>query len=146
MSRTAEKYLPVLLAGAAVAVYLKWFPGFLIPENVKELLAAAISIGAILAGLLGNAMAILFSIDGKAVIQGLRKTGHFDGLVNYLLGAIFWSSLMAVLSGVGLLVDVKPKELPNPVAASVWFFATVASIVAYGRVINLFSRILRSRD
>lgn len=139
-----EQFVPICL-GAVAAVAFVAIRGDKVPaETPKELLGAGVSIGAIAVGFLANSKAILFSIDRKRIIEQLRDTNYYNYLVTYLMSAINWSLALAILSAVGLTIDLRIPQRWHAWGVAAWLWIAVTSISTYYRVINIFARILRS--
>jgi hypothetical protein len=68
----------------------------------------------------------------------------YNTLIDYFQSAIAWSFWLALLSCVGLLTDLETKQDWKPIAFSFWIFFLMTSGFSCYRLIQLFSRILRS--
>ncbi len=133
-----ERYYPFVLG--AVALFTAYHFGAVLPtETRKEILAAAISVGAILAGFLGTVKAIMMALP-SALLQKLRTSGYMDVLAEYLGHALFGSLGLSVLSVVGLF----PVEESYPIHfAAIWFAWSTFAVCAFWRVTGIMLGIFR---
>src|SRR5579859_4640056 len=74
------------------------------------------TVSSVLAGFLGSATAILFSIRGARVIKKLEAAGYFGDLIHYLISAIACSLILLVLSVGGFFIE--PPHAKGAVTSS----------------------------
>jgi hypothetical protein len=101
MQRTLsfERIYPILFAASSAIA--AWLLDFSLPtEATKELLAATISFGAILAGFIGTAKSILMALP-ESLLGKLRTSTYLDDLAEYLSTALTGSLITSTLSVVG---------------------------------------------
>ena len=135
-----EKYYPYI--GGLVAAFAWWgfsmeFP----PTRINAILSASLTLGAITTGFLATAKAILLSLDGKAIMTDLRKSGYIENLVSYLAQAIWLSFAFCILTLSGFFMP-GTTSLPT-VYETLWFSFGACAALAFARVIYLFLLILR---
>jgi hypothetical protein len=116
-----------------------------IPDSTKDLLTAATTLSGIIVGFLAATQAILFSIDNSKIIENLRQAGVYSRLINYLMDAIHWSLALAVISSVGLFLDLSNPQSWYLYPFFLWVFFSITTGLSCYRVIRLFNRILHSR-
>ncbi|HDR8962501.1 TPA: hypothetical protein QDB13_000050 [Burkholderia vietnamiensis] len=137
MSLYWEKSYPYYVA-AMVAVgwwLLKW-P---LPQAIKEFLAAAISLGAILTGFIATAQAILAALPTDTVVGRLRASGYIDDLIHYLASALYGCLVFSGFSMAGFFAN---EHLPVWYAP-IWAALAVFSALCFHRVSRIFFKILR---
>lgn len=141
-----EKWYPMILGLVAFSVgacYLWHNP---IPVALRDLFSVAVSIGAIAVGFLGTAMSILYTIERRWIVKQLKRAGLFDRLIGYLLHAIWWCLLLAVLSGAGLLLDLKNPANWYSWPVAVWGGVLIGALASCVRVLRLFAMILQTPE
>jgi hypothetical protein len=146
MALRIERWWPVSLGIIASVVYWSVFRDFKPAAERKDVLGATLSIGAIAVGFLANAKAILFSIDKKRVIVQLKDSRYYGYLVDYLMSAVRWSFVLAIISAAGLVVELGKHERWYSVGRAFWVFVLFAGMASYYRVVHVFGTILRSSD
>lgn len=146
MGKIIEKWYPFTVGGMVAALYLwlGWYKDM--PPNLKELLAAVISVSAIAVGFMATAKSILFSIEKKRAVRMLKEAGEFSTLIDYLMASVNWSFLLGLLSVVGLVLDFSKMAWWRPCLAAMWLLLFVTAGVACYRVIHVLSKILRAND
>lgn len=115
-----------------------------IPKTIKDLLTAATTLSGIVIGFLAATQAILFSIENSQVILHLKQGGMYRKLINYLMDAIHWSLLLAIISSIGLFLDLTTPKPWYIYPFFVWSFCSAAAALSCYRVIRLFNKILHS--
>lgn len=147
MRRFWERWYPLLSSMVLTFFFLLLFRrlNLTIPESTKDLLTAATTLSGIVVGFLAATQAILFSIDNSLVIKNLRQAGVYSRLVNYLMDAIHWSLALAIISSVGLFLDLKNPQTWYLYPFLLWVFLSITTGLSCYRVIRLFNRILHSR-
>lgn len=138
-SLSFERWAPVLISAAVFAAALK--AGFALPpEGKKEILSAAISVGAIFAGFLGTAKAILMALPSTGLPARLRSSGYMDDLARYMAEALAGSLLLCVVSIAGLF----PLEVAAPcLFGGIWASVSAYSVVSFWRVSRIMLSILK---
>lgn len=143
MSRTVEKWYP-LCAGLVIGlVYGWWFPWRPESKALNALLPTIVSISAIAVGFIATAMSILVSMHGRRTIRSLRQMGTYDLLIRYMIGAVQWCLVLAVVSAVLLLTDLSSIERWLRWVLGAWVFLTIGTGLACFRIMSIFFAILR---
>jgi hypothetical protein len=148
MGMRTEKWFPIVVGTVAAMLYFLMFRGYAITDSVQNLLLAIVSIAAIAVGFLATAKSILISIDDKLIVQRLKRVGYYKILVDYLLGAVWWSFGLSILSTACILVDWKDPGGAwwNRLLLAAWIFVLTTAMLACGRVIYIFGKLLRTED
>ncbi len=141
-----QKCYPMILGLAAFGFGAWYFGNNPIPVALRDLFSSAVSIGAIAVGFLGTAMSILCSIERRWIVKQVKRAGMFDRLIGFLLHAIWWCLLLAVLSGAGLLLDLSNPANWYSWSVGVWGGVLIGALTSCFRVIRLFARILRTAE
>lgn len=98
-SLSFERIYPILFAASSAIA--AWLLDLALPtEATKELLAATISFGAILAGFIGTAKSILMALPA-ALLSKLRTSTYLDDLAGYLSTALTGSLITSAFSVIG---------------------------------------------
>lgn len=123
-----------LLAGAA------WYYSNLkFPINeTKEVLASAISLGAILTGFIATAKAILAALPSDSVMRHLRSSGYIDDLIDYLASSLYGCLAFSVYCLVGFFVS----PLSN-LYVIIWMMLGAFALSAFFRVVRILLKILK---
>ncbi|MEZ6099972.1 MAG: hypothetical protein R3E01_13470 [Pirellulaceae bacterium] len=149
MSLAIERWYPVL-GGAVVAIVYFAVPvlrQYALPATASTLMAAIVSIGGIAIGFLATAKSILVSIDDKAIIAKLKKSGYYRRIISYLRYAVRWSFALTIYSAALLLVDLNSGwTIWHSAGFSLWLLLAVASTLSYYRVINIFYAVLETLE
>lgn len=123
---TVERWYPEVIA--IVATGFAYLYGFELPEDGRrELLSSTISVGAILAGFLGTAKAILMALP-SGLMADLRESRYMDDLVRYLTAALLsclglcFLSVLAFFSLGGNWFDLLWVGIGIYAIASFWRF------------------------
>jgi len=119
---------------------LAWFYEFDFPtDGKKELLSASISVGAILAGFLGTAKAILMALPSDALTR-LRMSRYMDDLVRYLSEALLGCLGVSLVSMIGFFVSATPHSF----YPTLWLAIGVHALVSFWRVGRIMLLLLQS--
>ena len=147
MSRRLENAYPLILAFIAGTIYFIWFRRTTVPVLFKELLSSVVSISAISAGFLATAKSILFSMEKKRILQQLGNESRlYELLIQYLMSAITWSFLSAIISGFYMLFDWTKQEAWHSYLFGAWIVMVVLTSALCFRVIHILGRMLRIRQ
>jgi hypothetical protein len=136
-----EKYFPWFAGCVCTAAWLFFSPRFV--ADLKEFLAASVSVGAIFAGFLATAKAILMAMPAGSVMDAIRKSGYIENLTSYLRDAIYGAVVFVLISFGGFFV------IPSSQAAIVgwyppsWVFSGIFCLTAFLRVCHLLFKILK---
>lgn len=147
MGAVIEKRYPVIAGLAAGLGFFFLAPSFPVPADAApSLFSAIISVAAIAVGFLATAKSILLSIDNKPIIVGLKATGHYKTLIDYLMGATLWSFILAGMSVVCFLADLRTPADWHRWVFAFWAFTIFTAGAACYRVIHIFGKILRGQN
>src|SRR6266496_531860 len=105
MGLLLERICPLLI-GVAVAVVAY----FLLPapvEGMKEVVQSIVNTSAIAVGFLATSLSILYTIGKSRIMVDLKKIGRTDIIVGYFLESLSAWFLLAVVSGLLLLIDYR---------------------------------------
>jgi len=134
-----ERWTPALLG--SVALFASYLLGFSFPDSArKEILAAAISVGSILAGFTGTSKAILMALPPDGVIARVRSSGYIEDLACYMTDALIASLAVCVFSILGYF---SLGEVAEAYYAPVWLMLGVLAISSFWRVSKIMLSILR---
>lgn len=137
-SLTFERWYPFIFAGFFAA--LSWLLEFSLPDDGrKELLSATISVGAILAGFLGTAKAILMALP-QVVMTKLRSSTYLDDLAKYLGVALKSCLAVSAFSISGFFPFATNNNL---IFSSLWLALFVFAVLSFWRVSNIMLIILK---
>lgn len=136
-SLTFERWYPEVIAVAATLLACQF--GFEFPEDGRrELLSSTISVGAILAGFLGTAKAILMALP-QTLMTDLRESRYMGDLVRYLTAALLSCLGLCLLSVLAFFASA--GGWLDPLWVGVGIYATVA----FWRVGRLMLALLQVR-
>jgi hypothetical protein len=148
MTGKLERFYPAILGLFSVGLYAGVLAGHPMSDHVADslqnLFLAVISISAITIGFLATAQSILFSINQTRIIQNLRAVGKYRPLVGYLMAAVRWSFILAIVSAFCLMVDFKHPEWWHPYLLGLWSFAVPVAITTCYRIIHIYAKILNA--
>lgn len=137
-SLSYERVYPLIFAMATIIG--AWLVDFALPENsTKELLAAVVSFGAILAGFIGTAKSILMALP-QTLLAKLRNSTYMDDLSSYMASALEGSLLISAFSVVGFFdLPMDIKSYYPPIWAGLFMYAGMA----FWRVSRIMVLLLR---
>lgn len=146
MSLFFERNYP-LIAAIAVAGACFYFNARF-PIDGKEFLSAAISVGAIFAGFLATAKAILMALPSDSVMGKLRNSGYIEELIRYLLEALYGSLLFCAVSLMGFFLlhtmTNEPLTISSRLYIDAWFALAIYVGLSFIRIANIMVKVLRS--
>ncbi|MEM4721396.1 MAG: hypothetical protein QXT73_04980 [Candidatus Methanomethylicaceae archaeon] len=146
MGAFIERWYPLVGGIAVSSLYFLLCRQMALPTSIENLFSAVINISAIAVGFFATAKTILFSLSDRYVIRQLKKVGAFDTLIDYLLHAIKWCFLLAIITGLAFFIDFKTKPEWQTWALSFWLFLVWVALLSSYRVITILAKILRSID
>jgi hypothetical protein len=129
-----EKLMPFILALIGASVWHLY--GLSLPQD-NSVLGSSLTIGAIFAGFLATAKAILMSLDSP-VMQRIKATTYMNELVSYLAQAIWLSFSFCIVSLCGYFMDNQ-----NYYFGMIWIAIAVGMAVAFIRFTNIMLKILK---
>lgn len=136
-----EKLFPWLASFCCVVAWLYFSPPF--APDLKEFFAASVSVGAIFAGFLATAKAILMAMPPGSVMDAIRKSNYIENLVGYIRDAVYGAIAFVVISFAGFFViSSAPSVIPVWYPPG-WLFLGVFSLTAFLRVCHLLFKILK---
>ena len=146
MQAKIEKWYPLTVGtlAALIAFGLERRYSFQLPPAIKDVLTATTTLSSIIVAFLAAVQAILFSINQEQVVRNLKQAFVYKKLINYLMDAIHWSILLAVISSAGLILDFSVPQKWYLYAFYTWIFVLAVALLSCYRIIRLFNRILRS--
>lgn len=137
-SLSFERIYPILFAASSAIA--AWLLDFALPtEATKELLAATISFGAILAGFIGTAKSILMALP-MALLSKLRASTYMDDLAGYLSTALTGSLITSALSVAGFF---SMPEIFKPWYAALWLGSLVFAGISFWRASRIMVLLLK---
>jgi hypothetical protein len=136
-SLNQERAYPLIFALAIGAG--AWLMGFSFPDDKKELLAAVVSFGAILAGFIGTAQTILMALPQR-VLGKLQNSGYMENLSAYLASALLGSLLISAASIAGFF-NLPP--IVNSYYPPLWAGIFVYAALTFWRVSRIVVLLLR---
>jgi hypothetical protein len=141
-----EKRYPAVVAAAVAAAYFYADRRYQLAAPQRDLMGVVVSVSAIAVGFLATAKAILFTIQDRTVIKYFKDSDRYTTLVDYLMGAIYWSFFSAGLSTLALFFDLtKLNWWECRFGMTIWVFLVVVATLSYFRVLRIFGLILRSQ-
>lgn len=143
MSASLERWYPWAVAALVGICWCYMRPRF--PNDEKEFLSAALSLGAILTGFITTAKAILAGMPSESVMRRLREGGFIAPLVTYLKEALYGCLAFSVLCLYGFFLLEKSPSLPAWFAACWMVLASFAGLSFY-RVSSLLFRIIAAAN
>jgi hypothetical protein len=130
-----EKYIPWLVALPLVIV--SYARPFDVPEaRIGDFVNSSLTVSALLLGFLATSKSILISYRGSRVFSQLKKTGHVDMMIGYLMNAII-SSLLWLLVSFAMYFDRSRTIL------SAWCFLASFSLASFIRVVLLQGKLIK---
>ena len=146
MSLWVEKWYPYLGGLIVFICYQLFIRPIFVLSSFCNLFSAVVSVSGIAIGFLATAKSILFSIQNRRVIKQLKDQNLYNLLIKYIMSAIRICFMLALISAAGLLIDEKNPPSWLPSAFSFWVFLSTVTTLSCYRVIQLFSKILTSKD
>lgn len=138
-----EKWLPYIIGFIFTLLYYLLSDKKTLPDSLKDIFSAATSFSSITIGFLATAMSILLSIDNNHIIRELKNVKIYYKLIDYFMDAIKISFIVALLSLLGLFLDLKATKSWYFLAFHVWLFFLITSGSCSYRIIDVFAKILR---
>lgn len=141
-----ENIYPYVCGGIVTLCYIVFFWESPISENFSHLLTASLSISAIAIGFIATSKSILLAMEDRRAVQHIKEMGLYTTMIEYMMGAIHFSFIHAVLSALGLVIDLKNPEWWFQFAFASWIFIGSTSLVLCYRVIGLLAKIMRANS
>lgn len=136
-----ERHYPVLLASLGVAA--AWYFSFALPFGAeKELLAAALGLGAVLTGFIATAQAILMALPSDSVMGRIRSSGYLAELVGYIAQALSGGLFFCVACIVGFFV-LAADPVVKKIFAVTWVWSALFCAFTFYRVTTIMLKIMR---
>ncbi|MBX3747319.1 MAG: hypothetical protein KF833_18575 [Verrucomicrobiae bacterium] len=110
----------------------------LMPARLTDLMATSATVAGVAVGFLATGQALLCSLSSNAVVESLKRFGHFDRMLKFFTAAILWNLVLLVSTTLSYWIDM--ADAPGWFA--VWTGLWVGSLVATWRVLDLFRRTL----
>ena len=137
MSLTFERYYPWIFSVAAFLFV--WLAEPPMPKSPSDLMAASISLGAIFAGFLATAQAILMAMPESGLLSQMRNSGYRPIFGRYFAQPVEVCLLVLLLIRLGFL------DLNAPWLSCFWYawiFVGIASLSCFWRVTHVMLVIL----
>lgn len=137
VSRKIERCYPYVLSLAApVAVKCGWL-SFSGSEN---LLAAGVSLGAILTGFLATNMSLVLTVNTRLMLE-IRKSSYFELLLSYLREALWISLLFSAASVAGFFIPARASAF-----SYTWIYLAASSLLTFYRVNSIMLLLISKKD
>ncbi len=145
MKLITEETYPVVTGGVVSIVCAIFGCDYRFPSSLCNLFSAAITISAIAIGFIATSKAILLSIDNRRVVKFIKGVeGLYAMLIDYMMSSIHLCFISAIISAIGLLIDIKTQPSWLLIFFPFWLFFGITSLLACYRVIHIFTKILKS--
>lgn len=144
MSVYIEKWYPFVGGIISSVTYLVFFRNHHFPPSLDNLFTSVISISAIAVGFFATAKTILFSIGQSNIIIQLKNADLFDLLIEYIMSAVNYCLLLAILTGLWFFFDLETPEKWYPWAFGAWLFFVSLALLSSYRVIRILAKILKT--
>lgn len=138
MSLLIEKVFPYVFALGAGGLW--FFLDIKFPVE-KDILAASLTVGAILTGFLATAKALLLTLD-TPIMQRIKDTDYWLDLSNYLKEAIWSCFLLCTFPMLGYFLDTKQSLW----FGELWVMVAVLAACSFVRVTNIILKIISHPD
>lgn len=138
LSIFSERFLPIILA--TLAGFLAFRFQLRMPANeVGSLLSAAISLGAVFAGFLAGAVAILYALPKDGGIKSFINSGYLKEIQQYIQSGIITSIAFCSISLLGFF----PIATDNPQAfPAIWIWSGSLSLFSFARIGYILIKLL----
>lgn len=108
------------------------------PDQSDSLLGASLSLGAIFAGFLATAQAIVMTLDSP-VMKRLKESGLINDLMSYLSHAIYAALGFSIVCLLGYFIKTNTLFF-----GIVWCFGATVTLTTFYRISNLTMRIFKA--
>ncbi|MEM1445162.1 MAG: hypothetical protein AAGF84_03845 [Planctomycetota bacterium] len=153
---TWERLLPWILAISTGVAYALFCWGIDPPPTFKDLLAATLTISAIVIGFFATAKSLILTVQDKPALRTLKgldggDRNWIEELMTRSMDANYAAFLVAILSGLMLLFDFQTAAQVPPtwwdwmldLAMPIWVAAVVAMLATALQVVRALSSLLR---
>lgn len=128
----------------AAACALGWYRlDLALPRDLKEFLAAALSVAAVFTGFIATAQAILMALPSDSVMARLRTSGYLPDLVRYINSALIGGISFCLVCLAGFYtteIDSAIKKLYS----TIWISSGIFCVLTFHRVTRILMDIMRS--
>jgi hypothetical protein len=145
MARIAERWIPQVAAILIAVCYWHWGSSIVLPKTSVNILTSIVTVAGVAVGFLAAIEAIVLSIDSSRIVRDLKTAGLYDRLVAYIHSGLWWSFVLSCISTVALFKDFDTTHWPLW-AIAIWCGSMTGTVLANGRVIYAFDKILRLRS
>lgn len=114
------------------------------PDRVAQLGSVTVAVGSIAIGFLGNACAVLLSMESVGAVVELKRSGHWSSLIGYLKGAVNLTLAFVAASAWVALLDVADGGPVVVGALCLWLLLGGWSAAATYRILHLFWMLLQN--
>ena len=130
-SLNLEQCYPFVSGG--IASVACWYLEIDLVNAPPQLLSAAVSFGAIVAGFVGTSLSILTSL-GTPVMRKIRRTRYLKQLRNYLGWAMASGILLSLISIMGMFLSRTSTWFTSTWFAAIWCFILIFCIACLYRL------------
>ena len=145
-----ERWHPLFMSVFVLSVLTKFFFRRLdltsFQDSAQDIFIGATTIAGIVIGFLSASQAVLLSLDGRKIIQRLRESNVYHKLLAYLMDAIHWAFITAIISSIGLLLNFKNPQAWYIFLLVPWLYSLLVMSFSCYRTLRVFNKILRSLD
>jgi hypothetical protein len=133
-------HYPIATLVAFAFLHLRGYS--VLPTNLSDLFATALTVASIGAGFLFTTSSILMTITNRRIVKTAQKSGLYRRIMRYVIGATKWCLVLALVSAVGVVKQPPVGEVWGQILLGVWVFLAAATATATYRVLHIFSAIL----
>jgi len=141
-----ERCYPIVGGILISGTYLLFFRNHSFPESLSDLFSVSVTISAISIGFIATSKSILLTMEDRRIIQQIKDLGLYKTLINYIMSAIHFCFIFAILSALYLLIDFKQHFWWYNYSFAAWLFIGTSSLLSCYRVIHIFAKILRTES
>jgi len=143
MRAVTEKWYPLVGSLIITFLYLKFCRLTSFQSSIDNLFSSVITISAITIGFLATIKTLIFSINNQYMIKQLKSAGVFNDLINYIMATVYCCFILAILSGVGLFMNLKDTMPWYQWAFGGWIFLVIYAVLLSHRILKILGKILR---
>jgi hypothetical protein len=118
-----------------------------LPENLEQVFATTVDVGAIGVGFLGAIFALLLTIQGTPMVEKMHRSGLWDDLMDFLVQSIWASFVLVTFSLTAVVMESFLKRQDwRHYALFLWAATAVFAGLSVYRVLTIFFTVLRPRN
>jgi len=144
-----ERWHPLFASTFTLSILTIFFQGLDLTrfqDSAHDIFIGATTIAGIVIGFLSASQAVLLSLDGKKIILRLKESNVYRKLLSYLMDAIHWAFILAILSSIGLLLNFQNPQAWYVFLLIFWLYSLLVMTFSCYRTLRVFNKILRSLD